>query len=177
MTRAFCGQSGHLPQSIGFRPVNDDDLQFLRALYASTRADEMSAVDWPEEQKNAFLGMQFEAQHKYYSEQFSAADFLVVERGGEAIGRIYLDRRIDELRLIDIALVPEARNQGLGKALLLDLLDEARAAAFPVRIHVEQFNPAMRLYLRLGFRPIEDRGVYQLLEWRAPGPDTSPRPG
>jgi GNAT superfamily N-acetyltransferase len=167
MVRAFCGQSSRLPQSLGFRPAGDADLPFLCALYASTRADEMSLVDWPDAQKNAFLTMQFEAQHHYYREQFPAAEYLVVERDGEAIGRIYLDRRPDELSLIDIALIPEARNLGLGKALLQDLLDEARAVELPVRIHVEQFNPAMRLYLRLGFRPIEDQGVYQLLEWRA----------
>ena len=125
----------------------------------------MSVVDWSETQKSAFLTMQFDAQHSYYRQQFPSADYLVVERDGEAIGRIYLDRRADELRLIDIALTSAARNQGLGKALLLDLLDEAQAAALPVRIHVEQFNPAMRLYLRLGFKPVEDQGVYQLLEW------------
>ena len=135
----------------------------------------MELVDWTDGQKKAFLNMQFDAQHRYYREQFPAADYLVIERDGEAIGRIYLDRRADELRLIDIALIPEARNQGLGKALLLDLLDEGRASALPVRIHVERSNPAMRLYLRLGFMPIEDQGVYQLLEWRAP-PEPDPAP-
>ena len=70
--------------------------------------------------------------------------------------------------------MPEARNQGLGKALLLDLLDEAQAAALPVRIHVEKFNPAMRLYLRLGFKPLEDQGVYQLMEWRPDHADSEP---
>jgi GNAT superfamily N-acetyltransferase len=167
MFQAFCGQPSHLPPALGFRPANDSDLQFLGALYASTRADEMSVVDWPEAQKSAFLIMQFDAQDQYYREQFSAADYLVVERDGKAIGRIYVDRRPDEIRLIDIALIPEVRNQGLGKALLQDLLDEARANTLPVRIHVESFNPAMRLYLRLGFNAVEDQGVYQLLEWRA----------
>ncbi len=117
--------------------------------------------------------MQFDAQHRYYREQFPAADYLVVERDGEAIGRIYLDRRTDELRLIDIALIPEVRNQGLGEALLLDLLDEGRASSRPVSIHVETFNPAMRLYLRLGFKPAEDQGVYQLLEWRPMDADSA----
>jgi len=144
------------------------------ALYASTREDELSQVDWPDAQKSAFLTMQFDAQHRYYREQFPAADYLVVERHGEAIGRIYLDRRADELRLIDIALIPEARNKGLGGALLRDLLDEGQAASLPIRIHVESFNPAMRLYLRLGFKPIEDQGVYQLLEWQPVGTDSVP---
>ena len=129
----------------------------------------MRLVDWTAEQKTAFLAQQFEAQHHYYHEQFPSADYLVIERDGTSIGRIYLDRRKDELRLIDIALVPEARNQGLGGALLLDLLDEAQAVSLPVRIHVEKNNPAMRLYLKLGFEPLEDQGVYQLMEWRPSG--------
>lgn len=166
MVRAFGGKSDRLPDAVAFRPATDADKPFLSALYASTREDELRVVDWPESQKSAFLGVQFEAQHRYYHEQFPSAEFLVVEREGSAIGRIYLDRRTDELRLVDIALIPEARNQGLGEALLLDLLDEAQEVSLPVRIHVEQFNPAMRLYLRLGFEPIEDKGVYQLLEWR-----------
>jgi len=168
MTQAFCGQSSRLPSSVGFRPANDGDQPFLCELYAGTRADEMIVVDWPEAQKTTFLTMQFDAQHRYYQEQFPAASYLVVEQDGQSIGRIYLDRRSDELRLIDIALIPATRNQGLGKALLLDLLDEAQKAALPVRIHVESFNPAMRLYLRLGFKVIEDQDVYQLMEW-SPG--------
>lgn len=156
-----------MPASITFRPIRDADLPFLNALYASTREDELRVVDWPEPQKTAFLDMQFEAQHHYYHENFPNAEFLVVERDGTAIGRIYLDRRPDEIRLIDIALIPEVRNQGLGEALLLELLDEAQEAALPVGIHVEQFNPAMRLYLRLGFEPVEDQGVYKLLKWKS----------
>jgi ribosomal protein S18 acetylase RimI-like enzyme len=175
MVSAYKGHSGRLPPTVGFRPADDADQQFLYALYASTRADEMSQVDWPDEQKDAFLQMQFNAQHRYYHEQFPSASYLVVERDGEAIGRIYLDRRSDELRLIDIALMPQARNQGLGKALLMDLLDEGQANALPVRIHVEQFNPAMRLYLRLGFMQIEDQGVYQLMEWRPHDAETPGR--
>jgi ribosomal protein S18 acetylase RimI-like enzyme len=168
MSRAFGGQSGRLPPAIRFRSANDTDLPFLSTLYASTRAEELRAVDWSDEQKTAFLNQQFDAQHRYYHEQFQAAEYLVIEQEGIPIGRIYLDRRVDELRLIDIALMPETRNQGLGEALLRDLLDEGQTSALPVRIHVETFNPAMRLYLRLGFKPIEDQGVYQLMEWRAP---------
>ncbi len=169
MNRAYRDRSGRLPKTVEFRPAKDADLPFLRALYASTREDEMRLVDWTEEQKNAFLTQQFEAQHQYYHEQFTSAEYLVVERDGMAIGRIYLDRRVNELRLVDIALIPEVRNQGLGRALLLDLLDEAQAAALPVSIHVEKYNPAMRLYLRLGFEPVEDKGVYQLMEWQPDG--------
>lgn len=151
---------------IGFRPITDADLPFLRRLYASTREQEVAQIPhWTQEQKSQFLAMQFEAQHRYYQEQFTRADFLVIERDGEAIGRLYVDRRADEIRLIDIALLPGQRNRGVGRALTENLLAEAADSGLPVRIHVEKENPAMRLYRRLGFEPIEDRGVYQLMQW------------
>jgi ribosomal protein S18 acetylase RimI-like enzyme len=164
--QAFAGTSGRLSSTVSFRPAREPDEPFLRALYASTRQDEMALVDWTDEQKEAFLAGQFEAQQRHYREYFPETDFLVIEQHGSAVGRIYLDRRADELRLIDIALMPKARNQGLGEALLRDLLDEGRELGTPVRIHVEKFNPAMRLYLRLGFTIVEDRGLYQFMEWR-----------
>lgn len=166
MVHAYRGRSSRLPSSVSFRTAEEADKPFLCSLYASTREDELQAVDWSESQKSTFLSMQFEAQHQYYHEQFPSTEFLVVEREDSPIGRIYLDRREDELRLVDIALIPEARNQGLGEALLRDLLDEGQAESLPVRIHVEQFNPAMHLYMRLGFKPIEDLGVYHLMEWQ-----------
>ncbi len=164
--RAFQGASARLPAVIGFRPITDSDLPFLSRLYASTRAEEVAQVsDWTAEQQQQFLQMQFDAQHKFYQEQFKQAEYLVIEQHKQPVGRIYTDRRDDEIRLIDIALLPEAQGQGLGEALLEDLLEEAQSTNLPVKIHVEKNNPAMRLYIRLGFRQIEDQGVYDLMEW------------
>lgn len=146
--------------------MTDEDEELLRRIYASTRADEMAAVPWSEAEKAAFLNGQFQAQHKYYQEVFPEAEFSILEKDGEPIGRLYIDRRKDEHRLIDIALLPEFRGRGLGGELMRGVLDEARAAGKLVRIHVEQNNPAMRLYTRLGFAKIEDQGVYWLMEWR-----------
>lgn len=163
--RAFEGKfTGRLP-GITFRVIEDSDLDFLRSLYATTRAEEMSIVPWSKEQKDAFLSDQFDAQHHYYTAQFPKASFLVVGRNGVDVGRVYLDRREHELRLIDIALMPEFRGQGLGTALLMEIFNECRFSAIATRIHVEKNNPAMRLYLRLGFKPVHDQGVYDLLEW------------
>lgn len=155
-----------MPEDITFRPITDRDQPLLRRIYASTRAAEMAAVPWTEPEKMAFVSAQFEAQHKYYREVFPNAEFSILEKNGEPIGRLYLDRRADEHRLIDIALLPEFRGKGLGSELMKRVLDEARGAAKLVRIHVEHNNPAMRLYLRLGFEKIEDQGVYYLMEWR-----------
>jgi GNAT superfamily N-acetyltransferase len=151
--------------SISFRPISDDDQEFLYRVYASTRAEEMKLVNWDEAQKESFLRMQFQAQHSYYHEQFTGAEFLIILRDGQRIGRLYVDRRDDEIRLIDIALLPENRGGGIGTVLIKELLDEAASVDKCVRIHVERFNPAMRLYERLGFRKTEDQDVYYLMEW------------
>ncbi len=157
---------------ISFRPIRPADEPFLSRLYASTRAEEMQqVVQWSEQQKRDFLEMQFQAQHKFYTEQFTDAEFLIVRRRGTSIGRLYTDDRDDEIRLIDIALMPEYRRHGIGGALLRKILQRGQQAAKAVRIHVEKNNPALHLYYRLGFENIEDQGVYYLMQW-APQTDT-----
>jgi GNAT superfamily N-acetyltransferase len=95
----------------------------------------------------------------------SKADWLVIVHDGENIGRLYVERWPSQHCIIDIAFLPAYRGKGLGSALLADLLDEAAAAGKAVSIHVEKYNPAMRLYRRLGFVTIEDKGVYDLMRW------------
>ena len=150
------------------RPETEQDQEFLYRLYASTRADEMAIVDWSDEQKESFLRMQFNAQHSYYLDNYPSARFDIVEQQDEPIGRLYVDRSDDEIRVIDIALLPKHRGRGLGSRLMRALLDEAAEVGKPVSIHVERFNPAMRLYQRLGFAPIADEGVYKLMKWSPP---------
>ena len=143
------------------------DLGFLSCVYASTRADEMAmVVDWSEEEKSAFLEMQFQAQHTYYQEHYADAEFLIVKEGDRPIGRLYIDRWDDEFRIIDIALLDTARNKGIGTAILSAIQELARTETLAVRIHVEHNNPALRLYHRLGFQKIGEVGVYFLMEWK-----------
>jgi ribosomal protein S18 acetylase RimI-like enzyme len=151
--------------AISLRSVRPDDRAFLLSVYASTREPELATVEWDAAQKAAFLQMQFDAQHAYYQEHYAGAAFNVVLVGGEPAGRLYLHRRDDEIRIMDIALLPGYCNRGIGTTLLRRLQSEAAAANTPLRIHVERFNPALRLYERLGFREIDDRGVYLFMEW------------
>jgi ribosomal protein S18 acetylase RimI-like enzyme len=152
---------------LAFRRIAEADLPFLAQLYASTRAEELTAAPWTEEQKVAFLDMQFKAQHAHYQASYPQAEWRVIMRGGEDVGRLYIQRWPSQHRIIDIAFLPEHRGKGLGSALLRDLLDEAAAAGKDVSIHVEKNNPAMGLYRRLGFRIEEDKGVYDLMRWSA----------
>jgi len=157
------------PVNIEFRQISAQDESFLYRLYASTRQEELAQTGWDEIEKENFLKMQFAAQHKFYREQFSRAAFNLILLDKMPIGRLYLDRRRDEIRIIDIALLPAYRCQGLGTKLMNDILTEARTRGLPVRIHVESFNRALGLYQRLGFRKIGDHGVYYLMEWTPDG--------
>ena len=159
-----------------FRPIADADLPFLARLYASTRAEELAAAPWTDEQKAAFLDMQFRAQHSHYQQYYPKADWLVTMRGGEDVGRLYIERWTKEHCIIDIAFLPEHRGKGLGAALMRDLMDEAASVGKGVSIHVEKFKPALRLYRRLGFVTEEDKGVYDLMRW-TPGSAPAAQPG
>jgi ribosomal protein S18 acetylase RimI-like enzyme len=155
-----------MDEAVTLRPVGPDDQAFLFEVYASTRVGELATVPWDDLQKAAFLQMQFTAQQQYYQEQYPHAAFEVVLVDGKPAGRLYVNRGPDELRIIDIAILPAWRNRRIGTHLIGSLQTEAALARKPLRIHVERFNPALRLYERLGFVPIADRGVYLFLEWR-----------
>ena len=146
------------------RPARAEDRDFLLRVYASTREEELRLVDWGDEQKAAFVRQQFEAQDAYYREHYDPATFDVIEVDAEPVGRLYVARWEDEIRIIDIALLPEHRGRGIGTALLRALLDEAAEAGKRLSVHVELNNPSRRLYERLGFAPVEERGVYMLME-------------
>jgi GNAT superfamily N-acetyltransferase len=146
-------------------PITPADAAVLLRIYAGTRAEELAAVPWTDEQKDAFLRQQYAAQHAHYQEHYVGASFDLIRVDGRPCGRLYVARWPREIRLMDIALLPECRNTGLGGRVMDALLAEARRSALPVTIHVERMNRALRFYERLGFRVKEDKGVYLFLEW------------
>lgn len=149
---------------IELRPATDDDRGFLRDVYGSTRADELALVPWSDDEKAAFVEMQFEAQDSAYRQAYPDGRFLVVLGEGVPIGRLYLARLDGGIRIVDIALLPEHRGAGIGSRLVDDVLAEADAEGVAVSLHVEPWNPARRLYERRGFRVVEERGAYLFME-------------
>ena len=152
-------------QGFALRPEVDDDTAFLAALFASTREEELALVPWTAEQKQAFLAGQFKAQRHHYRTYNADCAFAVITHQGLPVGRLYLESGPRRIHVVDIALMPDWRARGLGTAILTGLQDLGRASGRPVGIMVEKFNPAMRLYRRLGFEDVADHGVYQELEW------------
>lgn len=154
-------------EPISLRPVQATDLDFLFQVYASTRTEELAVVPWSPAEKEAFLRQQSDAQHRHYQAAYADAQFEIVSTGLEDIGRLYLWRGSEEFRIIDVTLLPAWRGRGIGGGLIRALLNEASALGKRVSVHVEQHNPALRLYRRLGFKPVAERGLYLLLEWRS----------
>ncbi|MEO8435571.1 MAG: GNAT family N-acetyltransferase [Pyrinomonadaceae bacterium] len=150
---------------ITLRDVLPADEPFLFEVYASTRAEEMALVPWNEEQRQSFLTMQFAAQHSHYREQFPDANYSVILGDDQAVGRLYVLKDKTETRILDITVLPEYRNRGIGTSLLQGLLDEASHSGKRVLIYVETFNPSLRLFERLGFRSMAEEGFNFLMEW------------
>lgn len=146
------------------RSIKPGNEAFLYEVYASTRQEELASVNWDNCQKESFLKMQFTAQHKYYQENYSQAEFLIILLNEIPIGRLYIDYRQDEIRLIDIALLPTYRNQGIGTILLKEMINKGQKLGLPIRLHVETYNPALELYKNFGFQSLEERGVYYFME-------------
>ncbi len=151
------------------RPATGADRDFLLRVYAGTR-DDVGTLPWPEEQRREFVAMQFAAQTADYEARFAEAEHSVVLVDGVPHGRIWVDRNDTEIRLLDVALLPERRNRGTGRVLLERLIAEAQQAGKPLRHSVYTTNvQALRFYERLGFEVVEDFEMYVLMEWRPTG--------
>ena len=159
-----------MTSSYALRPARPEDRELLFSIYASTRAEELSVVvSWTASETESFLRQQFEAQDAHYRQHYPGAALQVIEVAGVPAGRLYVVRWPREIRVMDVALLPDHRRRGLGSAIMADLGAEADAASKVLSIHVERNNPALHLYERLGFRTAADRGVYLFLE-RGPAP-------
>ena len=154
-------------QGYCLRGETDGDRSFLERLYVAVRWEELAQAPWSDEQKRAFLSWQFGLQHRHYTEHYREADFGLLDHAGVPAGRLYLFRGRDDTRIVDISLLPEHCGRGVGTALLTTVFAESAVTGRSVSIHVELFNPARRLYDRLGFRELSRNGVYALMEWRS----------
>lgn len=154
-----------LVNSIKLRPATANDEPLVLEVYASTRLIELELIPWNENQKHTFIKMQFDARQKQYREYYPDGESSVILQQGEPIGTMLVARRDREIVLVDIALLPQHRNAGIGTQLVKALLEEAAVAGKIVRLRVLAGNPAVRMYERVGFRKTNDSGVYLEMNW------------
>jgi ribosomal protein S18 acetylase RimI-like enzyme len=154
---------------VTLRPEQPGDEPFLSAVYASTREAELALTNWEEPARRAFLDMQFAAMRRGYADMYPAGEFLIIVLGERPIGRMVLNRMAEDIRVVDLALLPADRNAGFGTFLMRRVCAEAAQAGKPVRLCVLKNSRAVRWYERLGFSKTEEAGFYEQMEWRAPG--------
>jgi len=159
--------------NVNLRPVNANDIDFLIEVYGSTRADEMAMVPWTKEQQLAFIRAQFSAQQDHYSKKYPTANHDIILSDDRPVGRLYVARLEDEIRIVDITVLPAERKMGIGSYLVRQLLDESQRDNKVTRIYVEDFNPSLKLFERLGFKVGEQNGFLLLMEFT---PTTSDNP-
>ena len=147
-----------------FRPITDNDLEFLYKVYASTRSEEMAVTGWNCEAIDAFLRMQFRLQHTQYLQNNPRASFNVILVDTTQVGRLYVDRRTDTISVIDIALLSEFRQRGIGGSIMRSLAEEADAKGLVMCLHVERNNPILGFYKKLGFQTKGEHGIYLYME-------------
>jgi len=158
-----------MEEFVHLRPISPEDEPFLLQVYASTRAEELALTNWTQDQVKQFVQMQFSAQKQYYEAHYPGAQFQVILVRGEPAGRFYVHTTEREIRIMDIALLPQFRRQRIGSWLIKRIFQDADRNQKEVGIHVEIYNPAMRLYERLGFTKAADRGVYLYMVRRPEG--------
>jgi ribosomal protein S18 acetylase RimI-like enzyme len=156
-------------EKVALRPVTEADQDFLLAVYASTRAAEMAMVTWSAEQKDAFVKSQCAAQAQHYAAEYPEATHEIICCDGMAAGRLYLDRRAQEVHVLDVTVLPQFRNAGIGSFVLRQILEEAGRSGLPVTIYVESFNPALNLFRKLGFQLSSQDGFQCFLRWTPAG--------
>ncbi len=170
---------GPLAGRLTFRPAGEDDEPFLRQVFDSTRDHLIQLVDWDAGRESAFLAMQYLAQSSHYRRAFAGSSYDVIELDGRPVGRIFVYRGPEDIRVVDVGLLPQHRGRGIGGAVLMAVMAEAAESARPVRLQTEPSNRALRLYERLGFVRVGTTGMHVDMEWM-PGParsdqDVAPR--
>jgi ribosomal protein S18 acetylase RimI-like enzyme len=152
--------------SISFRPAGQTDEPFLLRVYGSTRAAELSVLPWTPAQVEAFLKMQLAAQLTHYKGEYPDASHDIILFNDQPVGRLYVARLEKEIRIVDIALLTEARGRGIGTSIIKDLMDEAAREGKPLSIYVENFSPSLHLFERLGFSKAGEQNFYLLMQWQ-----------
>ena len=163
---SYLATMGFESEAISLRPVAPGDEEFLFAVYASSRGDDLESLGWSSAQIREFLESQYEAHRRVLQSDYRRAEDQIILVNGAAAGRLLVERRDHEIRGVDVSLLPEFRNQGIGALLLVQLQTEATRAQKPLRIQVIRFSPAIGLLERLGFVRTSETGTHYQMEWR-----------
>ena len=149
------------------RETAPDDEAFLFDVYLSSRGDDLTEMGWDAERVRNFLETQYAAQQRFLNATYPQAEDRIITLDTQPIGRIVVERNDQEIRIVDVALLPQHRNSGIGTYLIRELLAEAARLGKPFRTQVIRSSAALGLFERLGIVKIGETGSHYQMEWRA----------
>ena len=153
--------------NIKLRPALPEDEDFLVAVYGSTRQQELAMVPWTDEQKEAFIRFQLKAQLAHYQAEYPNAEYSIILFEALPVGRLYLDRREAEIRIMDLTLLPESRGKGISSPIIQHLMEEALGSAKKLSINIDKLSQSQAIFEQFGFKPTEDTGFHVLYVWQS----------
>ena len=153
-----------LPMAMRCRPAGPDDMGFLLDTFAITREHDLGLQGIDPGLREALVDMQFKAQQGHYTQAYPGCKPWVIEQSGRKLGQmwLFLDSRPDDpgLRLMDLAVLPAYRHQGVATACLQALLRLTEHLGWPMHLHVLANNPIRHWYERMGFALTHEAGLY-----------------
>jgi RimJ/RimL family protein N-acetyltransferase len=153
--------------TVKLRAVQPDDEEFLISVYASSREQELAMVPWTDEQRYVFAKFQFQAQLNYYQTEFPNSEHSIILSEGEPVGRLFIDRREAQIRILDITILTRHRGKGIGTPIIRHVMDLAGAAGKSVGINLDLFSTSQQTFERLGFKPTEKTDSHTLYVWQS----------
>ena len=152
-----------LDSLVGFRQVEETDEPFLKKVFCELRTEDIAAWEGIDgHQKDFLLGMQFDSQKQHYARAFPHADHQIITWKDEPIGQLLTHESESEKWCVDITILSDFRNRGIGSHVLAKLVEESNRDGMTFCLDVAKTNPAVALYERFGLRIKTDLGSH----WR-----------
>lgn len=124
------------------RPATPTDYNFLYHLHITTIKPYVAAT-W---------GWDDTTQANFFRQKFDPTTRQIILLDGRPIGVLSLQEQPTETFLALIEILPDYQGQGIGTAVIKDVIHTAHQHNRPVTLHVLKTNhPAHRLYQHLGF--------------------------
>ncbi|MCG6204087.1 GNAT family N-acetyltransferase [Rhodopseudomonas sp. HC1] len=169
------------------RPMVAADDDFSRRLSATLLRAAFVNLMLPEPQLDALLALQFQAQQTGYRQCFPQGESFVIAEAGQAVGRVIVaierleansgeeaepsgcpsgSQSREALRVVDIALLPEAQCRGIGREVMTGLVIAARSLSLQgLTLSVAASNDRAReFYVRLGFVALGGEAFLQMMK-------------
>jgi ribosomal protein S18 acetylase RimI-like enzyme len=150
---------------IHLRPAQPDDAPALAALAVDVLGDALRHL--PAEIAAPMVAIQARAREAGWRTRWPDHRHDALCDGAEVVGEVRYVDLPDHRLVIDLAVIPGRRGQGIGGAVLRDLIAGAQPRA--VLLSVLAHNPAQALYRRLGFAEVDADGPYVRMR-REPDP-------